>query len=165
MTPNAFTRRVGQWINTLLHTINGLLVGAINALVFAGKSQLHELGSVYSTAIFALLGLTGTCLVASYLFMLKAVWARHHGGDAELSTREKLWFFAHVGAIPLATYKQLLDPFNQADIEATMFAQNHILSRNVATKFDAWNTATSLTIAAVVLFFLLGIVYAAASAR
>ena len=59
-------------------------------------------------------------------------------------------------------YKQLLDPFLQTNIEATMLKQNHILARNVGTKFDALNWAISLTVAAIILFFALGIAYACA---
>jgi hypothetical protein len=150
--------------STLLHAINGLLVGALNVLVFVGVNRPNE-RLIYSSALYVLLALTGGCVVSSYLFMLKAVWARHHGGALDLSDREKVWFFGHVGAVQLGNYKKLLDPFNVNDIEATMIAENHILARNVTTKFDALNYATSLTTAAVVLFFIVGIVYATTTVK
>lgn len=87
-----------------------------------------------------------------------------HRREPPLTDKEKLWFFGHVAAMPRETYKSLLDPFDERDVVATMLAQNHILSRNVRTKFDALNWAISLTIAAIVLFFVLGMVYALAVA-
>jgi hypothetical protein len=148
---------------TLLHAINGALVAALNGLVFVGAEKFKNLHVTYAQGIKTLLILTSVCVVASYLFMLKAVWARHHLREPPLSDKEKLWFFGHVAAMPRETYRRLLDPFVEADVIATMLAQNHILSRNVATKFDALNRAISLTIAAIVLFFILGMVYASAA--
>jgi hypothetical protein len=147
---------------TLLHAINGALVAALNGLVFVGAEKLKNVHVTYNQSIKTLLILTSVCVVASYLFMLKAVWARHHGREPALSDKEKLWFFGHVAAMSRETYKRLLDPFVEADVVATMLSKNHILSQNVATKFDALNWAISLTIAAIVLFFILGMVYASA---
>jgi hypothetical protein len=149
---------------TLLHAINGALVAALNGLVFVGADKFREVHVTYGQGLKVLLVLTSVCVVASYLFMLKAVWARHHGRQPPLTDRQKLWFFGHVAAIPRETYERLLDPFDEHDIVVTMLAQNHILSRNVATKFDALNWAISLTIAGIVLFFILGMVYALAVA-
>jgi len=142
---------------TLLHAINGVLVTAVNGLVFlkGGQAEMR-----HSPGMLALLALSAVCVVGSYLFMLKAVWARHHGREPPLMDKEKLWFFGHVASLPRETYKRLLDPFVEADIEATMLAQNHILARNVTTKFNALNWAISLTIAAIIAFFLMGLVYA-----
>ena len=142
---------------TLLHAINGVLVTALNGLVFlkGGQAEMR-----HSPGMLALLALSAVCVVGSYLFMLKAVWARHHGREPPLMDKEKLWFFGHVASLPRETYKRLLDPFVEADIEATMLAQNHILARNVTTKFNALNWAISLTIAAIIAFFLMGLVYA-----
>lgn len=146
----------------LLHAINGALVAALSGLVFVGAEKFETLHLRYSQGITTLLILTSVCVLGSYLFMLKAVWARHHGRESPLTDNEKLWFFGHVAAMPRETYKRLLDPFFEANAVATMLAQNHILSRNVATKFDALNWAISLAIAAIVLFFILGMVYASA---
>lgn len=146
----------------LLHAINGALVAALNGLVFVGADKFKNVHVTYGQGIKVLLVLTSACVVASYLFMLKAVWARHHGREPRLTDKEKLWFFGHVAAMPRETYKSGLDPFDERDVVATMLAQNHILSRNVATKFDALNWAISLTIAAIVSFFVLGMVYASA---
>lgn len=147
---------------TLLHAINGALVAGISGLVFVNPERFNGLTVEYGKAIQVLLMLVAICVVLSYLFMLKAVWARHHGSEPVLEDKEKLWFFGHVAAMPRETYKRLLEPFSEADIEATMLASNHILSRNVITKFDALNRAISLTIAAIILFFIMGVVYAQA---
>ncbi len=147
---------------TLLHAINGALVAGISGLVFVNPERFNGLTVEYGKAIQVLLMLAAICVVLSYLFMLRAVWARHHGSEPVLEDRERLWFFGHVAAMPRETYKRLLKPFSEADIEATMIEQNHILSRNVTTKFSALNWAISLTIAAIILFFIMGVVYAQA---
>ncbi len=151
--------------SAFLHAVNGILVGALNGLVFVGVDKVHDLRLFYTNLIWTLLLLTAVCLVASYLFMLKSVWARHHGQEPELTDKEKLWFFGHIGTMTRETYKQGLYPFFEENIEATMLAQNHILSRNVTTKFDALNWAISLTIISLVLFLVLGAVYASAVAK
>ncbi|MDP2619113.1 MAG: DUF5706 domain-containing protein [Hyphomicrobiales bacterium] len=148
--------------STLLHTINGLLVGAVNGLVFVGADKVKAVRAFHTDLMWGLLLFVAVCVICSYLCMLRAVWARHRGAEPSLSDKEKLWFFGHVGQMPAETYKQLLSPFNIDDIEATMLAQNHILSRNVAIKFDALNWAISLTITALVVFFVLGVVYTSA---
>mgnify|MGYP001593191701 CR=1 FL=1 len=147
---------------TLLHAINGALVAGLSGLVFVSPERFNSLTVEYSKAIQVLLMLAAICVVLSYLFMLKAVWARHHGSEPVLEDKERLWFFGHVAAMPRETYKRLLESFSEANIEATMLAQNHILSRNVSTKFNALNWAISLTIAAIILFFIMGVVYAQA---
>jgi len=148
--------------STILHAINGLLVGVLNGLVFVGVDKVSGLRHFYGGLIWILLTLTAFCVVGSYLFMLKAVWARHHGKEPPLSNSEKLWFFGHIAELSRETYKQQLDPFDPAKIEATMLAQNQILAHNVVTKFDALNSAISLTIVAIILFFGLGLAYASA---
>ena len=147
---------------TLLHAIYGALVAGFSGLVFVSPERFNGLNVEYSKVIQVLLMLAAICVVLSYLFMLKAVWARHHGSEPVLNDKEKLWFFGHVAAMPRETYKRLLEPFSEANIEATMLAQNYILSRNVSTKFNALNWAISLTIAAIILFFIMGVVYAQA---
>jgi hypothetical protein len=129
------------------------------------RSTAQRCARAIPGCIKVLLVITAVCVVGSYLFMLKAVWARHHDHGPPLPDKEKLWFFGHVGSMTRENYGRLLNPFVEADIEATMLAQNHILSRNVATKYDALNYAITLTIVAIILFFVLGIVYAATVAE
>ena len=62
-------------------------------------------------------------------------------------------------------HKKLMGQWSEENLEATMSAQNFILSKNVSIKFDSLNRAISLTIVSLILLFGLGIAYAIAVAN
>ena len=145
--------------------LNTLVVGVVNGLVFVGADKMRTVREVYTTPIWLLLAVSGVALVLSYLFILRAMWPRHHTRDATLQNTEKLWFFGDVISLTKADYKRTMDSWSETDMEATMVAQNYILSRNVWTKHEALNRAMALTITALVLLFALGLAYGIAVAN
>jgi|RhiMethySRZTD1v2_1073278.scaffolds.fasta_scaffold320906_2 hypothetical protein len=151
--------------SSFLVTINTLVVGVVNALVFVGVDKVAKVKGVYSLSVWSLLALCGLALIASYLFILTAVWARHRGEVIKLSDHEKFWFFGHLASMSQDEYKKLMTQWSKPHLEATMSAQNFILSRNVRVKFDSLNRAISLTIISLILLFALGIAYAIAVAN
>jgi hypothetical protein len=152
--------------SSFLVTVNTLVVGVVNGLVFVGVDKVSHVKNIYSVAIWILLSMCGLSLVGSYLFILRAVWARHHREAAKnLTDKEKLWFFGHLASMSRDQHKTLLNQFSEEHLEATMSAQNFILSHNVNTKYNSLNFAISLTIISVILLFALGIAYAIAVAQ
>jgi len=151
--------------SSFLVTINTLVVGVVNALVFVGVDKVALVKNVYGFSVWSLLALCGLALVASYLFILKAVRARHRGEVINLSDREKFWFFGHIASMSQDEHKKLMGQWSEENLEATMSAQNFILSKNVSIKFDSLNRAISLTIVSLILLFGLGIAYAIAVAN
>lgn len=151
--------------SSFLVTINTFVVGVVNALVFVGVDKVARVKDVYSFLVWSLLALCGLTLIASYLFILNAVWARHRGEVIKVSDQEKFWFFGHVASMSPDEYKKLMSQWSEQNLEATMSAQNFILSRNVSVKFDSLNRAISLTIISLILLFALGIAYAIAVAN
>lgn len=145
--------------------LNTLVVGVVNGLVFVGADKMRAVRDVYSIPIWLLLGLSGTALVASYLFILRAMWPRHHARDLTLKSSEKLWFFGDVASMSKEEHRNTMDNWTEHDVEATMVAQNYILSRNVWVKHEALNWAIALTIVALVLLFGLGLAYGIAVAN
>jgi hypothetical protein len=146
-----------------LVTINTFAGGLVNALLLVASNKVARVGALYSFSIWGLLLLTAIALVASFIFILIAVYARHRGSEPELNSNEKLWFFGHIAEMTREDYQARMRNCSAADIEATMTAQNHILAGNVKTKFDALNRAMALTIATLILLFLLGVACAMAS--
>jgi hypothetical protein len=143
-----------------LHAINGLVAGIVNWLVFKGDKAAPIQG-IYKGWLLFLLYLVAICVIGSYGFMLQAVWARHHEDKKlKLADDQKLWFFGHLAKMDHGEFKNLLDPFDPKKIVASMLSQNQILSKNVKTKFDALNNAITLTTAALILIFLVGLLYA-----
>lgn len=152
--------------SSFLVTVNTLVVGVVNGLVFVGVDKVSHVKNIYSVAIWILLSMCGLSLVGSYLFILRAVWARHHReAEKNLTDKEKLWFFGHLASMSRDQHKTLLNQFSEEHLEATMSAQNFILSHNVNTKYNSLNFAISLTIISVILLFALGIAYAIAVAQ
>jgi hypothetical protein len=151
--------------SNFLVTINTLVVGVVNGLVFVGVDKVARVKAVYGVSIWCLLALCGLSLVGSYLLILKAVWARHRGEVIQLEDTEKLWFFGHVAGMSRDEHKELLTQWSEEKLEATMSAQIYILSRNVNLKYDSLNMAISLTIVSLILLFFLGIAYAIAAAN
>ena len=142
-----------------LVTINTLVVGVVNGLVFVGAEKIATVRRVYTVSLWVLLLLSGLALIGSYLFILRAVWARHGGEVLKLKDHERLWFFGDIAAMSREEHQKLLDDWSEEHLEASLSAQNYILSRNVKTKYDSLNLATSLTIVALVLLFILGVTY------
>jgi hypothetical protein len=62
-------------------------------------------------------------------------------------------------------HKAALITWTEQNLEETLIAQNHILSRNVWAKHEALNWAIALTIVALVLLFALGMAYGIAVAN
>jgi hypothetical protein len=139
--------------------LNTLVVGVVNGLVFVGADEMRATRALYSISIWLLLGLSGAALVASYLFVLRAMWPRHHARDLSLQTREKLWFFGDIAAMSREEHQAALAAWTEQDLENTMAAQNYILSKNVWAKHESLNRAIALTIIALMLLFALGLAY------
>lgn len=139
--------------------LNTLVVGVVNGLVFIGADKMQAARNVYSISIWLLLSLSGIALVSSYLFILRAMWPRHHVRDLSLRVIEKLWFFGDIAAMSKKEHCDAITHWTEQDFEQTMVAQNYILSRNVWIKHEALNWAITLTIIALVLLFALGIAY------
>lgn len=139
--------------------LNTLVVGVVNGLVFVGADKMRAVRDVYSMPIWLLLGLSGIVLVASYLFVLRAMWPRHHARDFTLKITERLWFFGDIAAMSKEEHRSAMANWTEQDLENTMVAQNYILSRNVWIKHEALNWATALTIIALMLLFALGLAY------
>lgn len=145
--------------------LNTLVVGVVNGLVFVGADKMRAVRDVYSVSIWLLLGLSGAALVGSYLYVLRAMWPRHHGRNLELNSVEKLWFFGDIAARSMEEHRAAMANWSEQDLEKTMVVQNYILSRNVWVKHEALNWAIALTIAALILLFMLGLAYGTAVAN
>ena len=152
-----------------LVTLNTLVVGVVNGLVFIGADKVRTTRSLYTMPIWILLALSGIALVGSYLFVLCAMWPRHHTRDTSLATSERMWFFGDVASIPRKEYAAIVVAGTEQDLEhnleRTMIAQNHILSENVWTKHQALSWAMAFTIVALMFLLSLGIAYGFAVAN
>ncbi len=145
-----------------LMTINTIAAGVVNGLVFVSSDKVANLKAVSSVPVSSLLLLSGIVLIGSCIFILRAVWARHRGQEPALKGSERLWFFGHIAAMTREEYHAAVQSWSEAQMEATMTAQNYILACNVRKKFDSLNWAITLTIVALILLFALGVVYALA---
>jgi hypothetical protein len=148
-----------------LVTLNTLVVGVVNGLVFIGADKVRTVGLLYTGPIWVLLALSGIALVGSYLFILRAMWPRHRSHDASLPKSERMWFFGDVASMTRQDYGEVMVEWTERDVERTMIAQNHILSENVWTKHEALDWATACTIVALILLFALGVAYGIAVAN
>lgn len=148
-----------------LVTLNTLVVGVVNGLVFVGADKVRSVGLVYTVPIWFLLALSGAALVGSYLFILRAIWPRHHSRDTSIEKSARMWFFGDVASMTRQDYAAVVGEWTEQDVERTMMAQNHILSKNVWTKHEALNWAIACTIVALILFFALGVAYGIAVAN
>jgi len=142
-----------------LVTINTLVVGATNGLVFVGADKVGAVRPLYTMPIWLLLALSGLALVVSYMFVLRAIWPRHHSRDPSLKPSDRMWFFGDVASMTRDEYRILVAEWTEQDFERTITFQNHILSRNVWIKHDALNWAIAFTILALMLLFALGMAY------
>lgn len=152
-----------------LVTLNTLVVGVVNGLVFIGADKVRAVQPLYTAPIWFLLALSGVALVGSYLFILRAIWPQHHKHDTALKASERMWFFGDIASMTREEHRKIVidwtEQGQEQDIEATMIAQNHILSKNVWIKYEALNWAIAFTIVALVLLFALGITYGIAVAN
>lgn len=148
-----------------LVTLNTLVVGVVNGLVFIGADKVRTARLLYTLPIWLLLALSGIALIGSYLFVLCAMWPRHHALDTSLEASERIWFFGDIASMSRESHKQAMDEWSEKNVESTMLAQNYILSKSVWTKHNALNWAIALTIMALVLLFALGIAYGIAVAK
>jgi hypothetical protein len=142
-----------------LVTLNTVVLGVVNGLVFIGADRVRAILSLYTMPIWILLTLSGIALVASYLFILRAIWPRHHTMDTSLKLSERIWFFGDIASMTTEEHRQVMADWTEQNVEATLQAQIHILSRNVWIKHEALNWAISLTILALLLLFGLGVAY------
>jgi hypothetical protein len=72
-----------------LVTLNTLVVGVVNGLVFIGADKIRAVRPLYTMPIWLLLALPGVALVGCYRFILRAMWPRHHSRDATLKASER----------------------------------------------------------------------------
>ena len=147
-----------------LVTVNTLVVGVVNGLVFVGADKFRTVRPIYTTPIWILLGLSGIALVGSYLFILRAMWPRHHTRDASLKDSRRIWFFGDIASMSREDHTAAVGEWSEQAFEEALIAQSHILSTNVWTKHEALNRAIALTIVALILLFVLGVAYAIAIA-
>jgi hypothetical protein len=147
-----------------LVTINTLVIGAANGLVFVGADKVAAVRSLYAMPVWLLLAGSGIALLASYLFILRALWPRHHAHGEATTPSERIWFFGDIAAMTKRDFGAAMGEWTEAQLETAMVAQNHILSRNVWVKHEALNRAIVCTILALVLFFGLGVAYGIAVA-
>jgi pycsar effector protein len=147
-----------------LVSINTVVVGVVNGLVFLGADKLRT-RPPYTAGVWALLGLCGLALVASYLFILRAMWPRHHSREAALARSERLWFFGDLAAMTRQDFRDAVSRWTERDLEETLTAQNQILSRNVWIKHESLNRAIACTIVGLILLFGLGVAYGIAVAN
>jgi pycsar effector protein len=146
-------------------TVNTLVVGVVNGLVFIGVDRVRAVHALYTLPIWLLLSVCGIALVGSYLLVLRAMWPRHHALDRSLRATERIWFFGDIASMTREEHKAALITWTEQNLEETLIAQNHFLSKNVWTKYEALNWATALTIVALVLLFALGMAYGIAVAN
>jgi Family of unknown function (DUF5706) len=149
---------------SFLMTLNTLAVGVVNGLVFIGADNIRTVRSFYAWPIWILLALSGLALVGSFLFILRAMWPRHHAIDNSLQHRERIWFFGDIASMTREEHREALANWTERDLEATLVTGNHILARNVWIKHEALNRAIALTIVALILLFALGVAYGIAVA-
>lgn len=148
-----------------LVTLNTLVVGVVNGLVFVGAEKVKAVRSVYTIPIWVLLVLSGIALIGSYLLILRAMWPRHRSRNISLKDSQRLWFFGDVALMPMERHREIMAGWSEPDLEATMIAQNYVLSKNVWIKHEALNWAIALSIGALVLLFALGVTYGFAVAN
>lgn len=148
-----------------LVTLNTLVVGVVNGLVFIGADKVRAIRPLFTMPIWILLTLSGIALVGSYLFILRAMWPRHHARDTSLEISERIWFFGNIASMTKEEHKKAIGNWTEQSVEATMIVQNYILSKNVLIKHEALNWAIALTIAALLLLFALGVAYGIAVAN
>ena len=148
-----------------LVTLNTFVVGVVNGLVFVGAEKVRSAQLHYTMPIWLLLAVSGVALIGSYLFILRAMWPRHHSLDASLKVSERLWFFGDIASLTKQDYSAAVADWTEQDLEATMINQNHILSTNVWIKHEALNWAIAFTIVALIFLFGLGVAYGFAVAN
>lgn len=148
-----------------LVTVNTLVVGVVNGLVFIGADKVRSILPLYTVPVWVLLTLSGITLVGSYLFVLRAMWPRHHVLDTSIKMSERIWFFGDIASFTREDHKQAIDSWSEQSMEATLLTQNYILSKNVWIKHESLNWAIALTILATVLLFALGVAYGIAIAN
>lgn len=145
--------------------LNTLVVGVVNGLVFVGAEKVKAVRSVYTAPIWILLALSGLALIGSYLWILRAMWPRHHAHEISLSDSQKLWFFGDIAPMSPEKHQAIMSTWNEQTLEATMIAQNYILSKNVWDKHEALKWAIALSIGALMLLLALGVMYGFAVAN
>jgi hypothetical protein len=148
-----------------LVTVNTIVVGVVNGLVFIGADKVRLVRPLYTMPIWVMLSLAGVALVGSYLFILRAMWPRHHMRDASLNYSQRMWFFGDIASMTRQDYGAAVADWCEQAFEETLIAQNHILSTNVWTKHEALNWAIAFTIVALILLFGLGLAYGIAVAN
>lgn len=139
--------------------VNTFVIGVVNGLVFVGADKIQAVRKAYPIPLWLLLGLSGIALIASFLFILRAMWPRHHSRNLTLEPVEKLWFFGDIAGMSRNEHRSAMANWTAQDLEKTMEAQNYILSKNVWDKHQALNWAIAFTIIALVLLFALGLAY------
>ena len=147
-----------------LVTLNTLVIGVVNGLVFIGADKVKTVQLVYSIPIWLLLVLSGIALLGSYLFILRAMWPRHHARDLALKASERSWFFGDVASFTRQDFRAEIADWSEQKLEATLTVQNHILAHNVWIKHEALNWAIAFTIVALMLLVVLGVAYGIAVA-
>jgi pycsar effector protein len=148
-----------------LVTLNTLVIGVVNGLVFIGADKVKAVRPLYTIPIWLLLAMSGIALLGSYLFILRAMWPRHHARDATLKSFERIWFFGDVAALTRQEFGAEIADWSEQKLEATLSVQNHVLAKNIWTKHEALNWAIAFTIVALMLLFGLGVAYGIAVAN
>jgi hypothetical protein len=147
-----------------LVTINTVVVGVVNGLVFVNGSKTQGVAGLLVGRVGILLFALGISLLLSFACVLRAVWARHHVLDKSRPNVERLWFFGDIAGMSHAQHANaiadLTDDNFPKHLEAMLVSQSHIFATNVWHKHQALNWAIVFTIIAVGLLFVLGVGYA-----
>jgi len=147
-----------------LVTVNTFAVGVVNGLVFFGADRISPVVRTHAALIWTILALCGATLIGSYVFVLGAVWPRHHWLDVKLKPSQRMWFFGDINAMSMDEFAAGVHEWSDSSLEETMIAQTHILSRSVWRKHEALNWAIALTICSLVSLLGLGVAFAIAVA-
>src|SRR5262245_61032605 len=140
-----------------LVSINTLVVGVVNGLVFIGADKVRNVQPLYTWPIWLLLGVSGISLVSSYLFVLHSMWPRQRLRESSAELSERLWFFGDIADMTKRQHAAAMAEWTDAGLERSLIAQNHALAGSVLTKHESLNWAIACTIGALIALFALGV--------
>ena len=148
-----------------LVTINTAVVGvATSGLVFVSSDNAQAAGQLLAGRVGAFLLVLSISLLLSFMFILRAVWARHQTLDRSLPDIRRLWFFGDVAGMSRQQHSQAIGELTEqslpSHLEAMLASQSHVLATNVWRKHKALNWAIVFTVVSIGLLFVLGVAYA-----
>lgn len=150
--------------------INTTLVSVFAGLVFvAGDKRMQVLAPAPRGWVVLLLSSLAVCVLCALISVLRVLWARHSTVDTALPDVRRLWFFGDVAGMSRDDYTRALTTVEgaafDADVEAMLVSQNHLLATTVLRKHRALNWANGFTMVALACLFLLGVFVALSDVR